>query len=130
MRSFIFAITLTLLLGGFTFASAQTDTVRVRINRDAMARKGRVNIRFVALVEDSRCPRDVQCIQAGNARIRVRVTRGGRSQVLVLDTDLRGNRPDVFAGHEFRLVSLTPEPASNIRINPNGYVATIEVKRR
>ena len=128
MRSFIFAITLTLLLGGFTFASAQTDTVRVRINNDAMARRGRINIRFVALVEDSRCPRDVQCIHAGNARIRVRVTRGGRSQVLILNTDGQG-RSTTFAGHQFRLVGLTPEPASNIRINRNGYVATIEVSR-
>ncbi len=32
---------------------------------------------FLEVVEDSRCPRDVQCIQAGRAVVRVRVLRDG-----------------------------------------------------
>jgi hypothetical protein len=42
---------------------------------------------------------------------------------------LNTNRPSegaFFAGYRFALTALTPEPASNIRINRNRYAATIE----
>jgi hypothetical protein len=81
------------------------------------------------MVEDSRCPRDVQCIQAGNAQIRISVSRGRRADILTLNTDTR-DRTAEFEGYEFKLVRLTPEPRSNIRINRNAYVATIEITRR
>ena len=130
MRSFILAIAFTLLLGGYTFASAQrTETVRIQVNHAKSVARGRINVRFAKMVEDSRCPKDVQCIQAGNGQIRIRVSRGRRAEVLTLNTNLR-NETASFEGYEFRLVRLTPEPRSNIRINPNGYVATIEVSRQ
>lgn len=130
MRSFIFAIAFTLILGGLTFASAhRTETVRIRVDQQKNVARGRINVRFVKMVEDSRCPRDVQCIQAGNAQIRIRVSRGRRADILTLNTDTR-DRIAEFEGYEFKLVRLTPEPRSNIRINRNAYVATIEITRR
>src|SRR4051812_20006945 len=33
-------------------------------------------VRFTAMIEDSRCPADVRCIQAGRARVRLEVTQG------------------------------------------------------
>ncbi len=104
------------------------SSVTVRIGREKTTARGAVRIRFVEMVQDSRCPRDVQCIQAGNASVRIRVSRNGRSEVLVLNT----NRPSdktTFAGYVFALTALTPEPASNIRINRSGYVATITITR-
>jgi hypothetical protein len=71
----------------------------------------------------------VQCIQAGNARVRIRVARGRRASVLTLNSNLP-NPSATFEGYEFKLVGLTPEPRSNIRINPSGYVAQIEVTKR
>jgi len=130
MRSFIFAIAFTLLFSGFTLAAAQrTETFRVRVNHGKNAARGRINVRFLKMIEDSRCPRDVQCIQAGNAKIRIRVSKGRRAEILTLNTDRR-NDVATFGGYEFRLTALTPEPRSNIRINPNGYVATIEVTKQ
>ena len=130
MRSFILVTAFTLLFSGFTFASTQrTETVRVQVNHAKNVARGRINVRFTKMIEDSRCPRDVQCIQAGQAKIRVRVSRGRRADVLTLSTDPR-NGVASFGGYEFRLTALTPEPRSNIRINPNGYVATIEVTKQ
>src|SRR4051794_21456598 len=130
MRSFILTIAATLILGGFTFAEAQaTETVKLKINHQRNVASGRISVRFVKMEEDSRCPRDVQCIQAGNAKVRVRVSRGRKAEVLTLSTDARNDMAS-FEGYEFRLVGLTPEPRSNIRINPDGYVATLEVSKR
>ena len=49
---------------------------------------GNTRARFTAVVEDSRCPAGVQCIQAGRARVRLEVARGSRPPVSIeLGTD-------------------------------------------
>lgn len=129
MRSFLLSTAMMLLLGVSAFAVSQSsETVKVKVNHSKNVAHGRINVRFATMVEDSRCPQDVQCIQAGNASVRVRVSRGKRAEVLTLSTDERKGIAK-FEGYEFKLVGLTPEPRSNIRINPSGYVATIEITK-
>ena len=104
----------------------RTNEVQVQINK-AVTAKG-LKIEFVELVEDSRCPADVQCVWAGNAKIKVRVTKNGKSQVLELEMVTKGMKPN-FGNYRLTLKGLSPELRSNVRINRNGYVATIEVKK-
>jgi hypothetical protein len=109
-------------------AARRSETMRVQINKEKRFPKSKLSVRFVELIEDSRCPTDTTCIWAGNAKIKIRVSKNGRSQELTLDT----NGPHQAAtaeGYSIKLISLTPEPRSNIRINRNGYVATFEVAR-
>ena len=114
--------------GSFTAVSAkQPERILVKINGSATA-KGGIKIKFVELVEDSRCPTDTNCIWAGNAKIKVRITKNGRSKDLEMNTGL-DPKEVFFAGYSFKLVGLTPQPRSDIRINRNGYVAKIEVQR-
>jgi len=46
-----------------------------------------VTVTPLRVLEDSRCPHGVQCVQAGTVRLAVRITRGSNSRepVLVLD---------------------------------------------
>ena len=104
------------------------QTVTVRVGQEKLAPRSKIRIKFLEMIEDSRCPRDVNCIQAGNARIRVRVSGSGRARELILDTSDR-TRPASYGGYELTVRTLTPEPRSNIRINRNGYIATISVSR-
>ncbi|MEO8573995.1 MAG: hypothetical protein ABI481_08490 [Pyrinomonadaceae bacterium] len=109
-------------------AAKRAETMRVQINKEKRVAKGKVSIHFTELIEDSRCPTDTNCVWAGNAKIKIRVTGYGRSQDLTMDT----NGPHQGAnaeGYSIKLVSLTPAPRSNIRINRNGYVATFEVSK-
>lgn len=106
-------------------AAGRGETLRVQINKEKRFPKNKLTVRFVELVEDSRCPTDTNCIWAGNAKIKVRVSKNGRSHELTLDTN--GPKSSATAeGYSIKLVGLTPEPRSNIRINRNGYVATFE----
>ena len=106
-------------------AAKRAETLRVQINKEKSFAKAKLTVRFVELVEDSRCPTDTQCVWAGNAKIKIRVTMNGRSQDLTLDTN--GPKQAATAiGYTIRLIGLTPEPRSNVRINRNGYVATFE----
>ncbi len=65
------------------------------------------------LVSDSRCPVDVQCIQAGTVEVRVRV--GSSTEVVRLA------EPHVVAGGTITLVKVTPDMRSTARIAPSGY---------
>lgn len=107
------------------FAKRQQD-VKVQINKSVTSNG--IKIEFVEMVEDSRCPADAQCVWAGNAKIKVKVTKNGKSQVLDLEMVTKGMKPN-YGDYLLTLNGLTPEPRSNIRINRNGYVATIGVKK-
>jgi hypothetical protein len=105
----------------------RANEVQVQINKEVTATGG-LKIAFIELVEDSRCPADVQCVWAGNAKIKVRVTKNGKSQLLELEMVTKGMKPN-FGNYRLTLKALSPELRSNVRINRNGYVATIEVKK-
>ncbi len=72
---------------------------------------GELDIYLEEVIEDSRCPSDVSCIQAGTVRVRGRVVSGGQTiaRTFVL------NEPIVTLGKTIELVSVTP--ATNTKIN-------------
>jgi len=129
MKGLILSLLMVLALSVMPADAAKKgETVRVQINKEKRTAKGKVSIRFTDLVEDSRCPTDTNCVWAGNAKIKIRVSGYGRSQELTLDTN--GPHQGATAeGYSIKLVSLTPAPRSNVRINRNGYVATFELAK-
>lgn len=129
MKGLILSLMMFLAVGALPAeAAGRAETMRVQINKEKRVAKGKVSIRFVELIEDSRCPADTNCVWAGNAKIKVRVSGFGRTQDLTMDTN--GPHQGASAeGYSIKLVSLTPAPRSNVRINRNGYVATFEVVR-
>ena len=126
MKGLILSLMMLLALGVLPATAAKRpETMRVQINKEKRFPRSRLSVRFVELVEDSRCPTDTNCIWAGNAKIKIRVTANGRSQELTLDTNGQ-HQAATAEGYSIKLISLTPAPRSNIRINRNGYVATFE----
>jgi hypothetical protein len=59
----------------------------------------------VELLEDSRCPADVQCVQAGRVRVRVAVHLGAGDRTL----DLTLGEPVQVADGALELVGVQPE---------------------
>jgi len=126
MKLFFLSIFAFLLLGSVSVVSAKQ--VQVQINSET--RINGLRIKFIDMIEDSRCPRDTQCIWAGNAKIKIGLSSSGRSKKQVeLNTGLKP-QSIVFGGYEIKLIKLTPVPASNIRIRKDGYVATFSVLRK
>jgi hypothetical protein len=118
---------LMLAAGAMPAVAKRADDVEVQINKQVTAADG-LKIAFVELVEDSRCPTDVDCIWAGNAKIKVRVTKNGRSKLLLLEMVTKGMAPN-FGNYRLKLKDLTPKLRSNVRINRNAYVARIGVTK-
>lgn len=65
--------------------------------------------------EDSRCPTSVQCIQAGNVRLSVRI--GGRATHILT----RGQPSGIDSGAWLILCDVVPYPARPGRIRPEAY---------
>ena len=129
MKGLLATLIFTLVLGVLPVTAARaTETIRVQINTQKRAPKSRLTIRFLELIEDSRCPVDTNCVWAGNATIKVRVSRNGRNRDLTLETNGQNNSVKAH-GYSIKFVALTPVPRSNIRINRNGYVATLAITR-
>jgi len=130
MKNLVLSLILTLAFGSLLPAEAQTkQRINILVGKQKQASRSRLTIKFVSLIEDSRCPEGTNCIQAGNATIKVMVSkRGGESKTFELNTNL-GPKGDTFEGYAINLVSLTPTPKDNIRINRNGYTAIFTVSR-
>ncbi len=118
------------LFGSFNFVSARTkQQVKVLINRQKAVPGSKLTIKFASLVEDSRCPVETNCIDAGNAQIMIKVSKSnGAAQTFELNTN-SAPQSVIFAGYKIKLTDLNLEPATNIRINRNGYTATLVVSK-
>ena len=79
----------------------------------------------IALVEDSRCPQDVQCIQAGTVKVSVKFEYGAlsRTQTFAL------NEPVTIAGITGTLIDVSPEKESGTALTGSDYIFTFEVHR-
>jgi hypothetical protein len=129
MKKIFLGLILALIFGGALTVSAQnTQQVSLQVNKQKSAMRDRLRIKFVS-VEDSRCPKDVNCIWAGNAKVTIKVTnRKGETKTFDLNTNLQG-RSAKFDGYEIALGNVSPYPSSNIRINPNGYTASFTITK-
>ena len=130
MKGFIVVLMFLFLLGAAPADAAnKPESIKVQVNREKRSPRSNLSIRFVELIEDSRCPTDTNCIWAGNGKIRVSIKRGNRpAKVFEMDTN-GPNKTVTHSGYRITLSDLTPHPASNIRINRNGYVATLQIEK-
>ena len=83
-------------------------------------------VTFDAVTEDSRCPTDVVCVWAGNARVSLRVTAAGTDSTIALNTGLEPHSATV---NRFRLElrGLVPAPRAGNPTPPDAYRATLRV---
>ncbi len=127
---FTIAVMAVVFASGPSVAIArQPQPLKVQIGQEKKAPGSGLRIKFVELVEDSRCPENTNCIWAGNAKIKVRVAKNGRSKVLELDTMPMSKEPVRFGSYILKLVKLTPAPREGARLNRNAYEASIAIAK-
>jgi len=126
MRAFLF--TLTILFAG-TFVPAQgVEQLELKNGEQKTTKTGRVTIKFLELIEDSRCPADVNCVWAGVARIKVRLSKNGKSADFELNTN-QTDKPAVFRGLSVALKDLKPRQSTTSKYSPSAYSALLTVSR-
>ena len=127
----ILALVLTFAFGGLMSAQAQParQQQKIQINKQKKFSRSDLTIRFVEVVEDSRCPENARCVWAGNAKIKIEVkSKGAASQTIELNTN--GNDKSArYNGLLIELIDVSPAKKTNAPIKKNAYVATIAVSR-
>jgi len=121
-------LTFAVLLN-FTFASAQTpEQIAIRNGEQKVTNTGRITIKFLELIEDSRCPADVNCVWAGIAKIKVQLNKNGKAAIVELNT--QNERSTVFQGHTVTLTDLQPRQSTTSKYSPSAYSATLTVTKK
>lgn len=96
------------LVGCAAFGPAAPPPAQGPVHLGEMAAVDGPRVRPDGLIEDSRCPSDVQCIQAGRLVLRVTVLGGGWSKQM----DLTLGVPALVADGMLTLVDATPVPVA------------------
>ena len=86
-------------------------------------------VRFDRVVQDSRCPTDVACIQAGEATISITVRQPGKMQSYLLHTSGPGPLAVTHDGVTISLEELAPRPVSSRATPARMYRATLRASR-
>jgi hypothetical protein len=85
-----------------------------------------MSVRFVGVTEDSRCPRDVTCIWAGEVKILLEIHESGKA---ASPMDILEGGSAAAGAYRVTLVRVEPQPTSTARIAAQDYRATLKIDR-
>jgi hypothetical protein len=134
MNLFVSFLLLFLMTG---WIEPSTKVKRAQLGREFTLRVGEqvlitdagLKISFSLVHEDSRCPKGVTCIWAGNGKVSMKVSRNGAKPVDVeLNTNLEP-KEHRFQDYNIKLVGLNPYPQKDVKIKRGQYVATLIVTK-
>jgi hypothetical protein len=130
------AILSLLLVFTTALSQASSDVKQVASNQEFEIKVGEkvsvegLKLSFTAVAEDSRCPKGVDCIWAGNGKIILKVSKAGRrASSINLNTGIEPKHK-LYYGYDIKLVSLNPYPQKGEKIKRGDYVATLVVNRK
>jgi hypothetical protein len=104
----------------------QGQSVRVEARLGADVHVQGETLTVTRIVEDSRCPVDVQCIQPGTLRAEGTVVGGmGRGHVL-----FELGKTSTSEAHSFTLLEVRPLPRANEPLEVEDYIFLFDVTRR
>jgi hypothetical protein len=81
-------------------------------------------VTFESVAEDSRCPADVVCVWAGNARVRLRVGEAGRDTTVAVNTSIEPRAIQV-GKVKLELKDVTPVPHAGSKTPADSYRVTL-----
>jgi len=125
------AILTCLALAGCAGAASQTQAAEPAIEvtlapgETAPVKSAGMKVRFVAVTEDSRCPRDTTCIWAGEVKVQIEIVR--LTRVNSVEIPAGGNT--VAGDYRVSVVRVEPQPTSTAPIAPQDYRATFKIEK-
>ena len=101
----------------------------IRNGQEVTIKGEKLRIAFRNVAGDSRCPNGVTCVWAGNAAIKIEVSKKNKNfEGATLNTTV-GPKELVYKGFKIKLVSLNPHPTAGVSIDPKEYNATMIASR-
>lgn len=107
-----------------TISAPPPDTIQMAPGQTTQV--GALQIRFVSVAGDSRCPTDVLCVWSGDAIARIELSEPPAAAV-PHDLHTLDLKPAVHGGYQVELVRLDPLPLSTQAIHPEDYRLFVRV---
>ena len=105
---------------------------KLKVGQETVVKGEDLALHFQAVTEDSRCPKSVQCVQAGQAKVAVVARRKGTDSpalTLTLNPPQAQNQI-VYEGYTIQLKALNPYPETpDKKIEQKDYEATLVVAK-
>lgn len=128
MKKFIIITTITLLTAMATLAK-DPETFNVRIGQHKATTAGKITVKFIEVLEDSRCPPNVTCIWAGNAKVKISVRKGRKAaKTFELNSGL-DPKTLVFEGYDISFVDLSKIPNDDSKLQLVYNTLTLSVSK-
>lgn len=128
MKKILLLSLLILGISGISLAKAE-ESVKVAIGKTKTADRGKVSIKFISVVEDSRCPMNARCVWAGNAKIKVSVSVGRRrAEVVELNSNMQPQTVTV-QGYRLTLQDLNPQKGQPANWPKGPVKATVSIEK-
>lgn len=125
----LLAIFTAFVFGAVQTANAQSEQKEtIKFGKQKKFSASKLTVKFLSIVEDSRCPQNVQCIQAGNARIKVEISNGTTKEVFEMNTTI-GPKGASFSGFAIYLDELAPMTKKNVKIKQKDYKGKFRIVR-
>jgi hypothetical protein len=127
------ALLAVILIGVLTACkpSPLTGEVVLKPGQSAGNASQSVEVTFVEILEDSRCPADAMCVWQGNVKVLIEVGYGTEVQqyTLTLGEMLEGDVNSITVGeYTITLVQVDPYPLASQPTDPADYRVTLEIK--
>jgi len=85
-----------------------------------------MQVTFVAVTEDSRCPKDVTCVWAGEVKVKLTVKLGSSAPV---KREVLEGRAAIVEPYRLTVTRVLPEPLSDKKPQPSDYRINLIVVR-
>ncbi|MGO3182443.1 MAG: hypothetical protein ACTIJ9_06385 [Aequorivita sp.] len=137
MKNSLLAI--IVLFSSFAFGQEEipeTPKIGIKVPKGETVVLNDVSIKFLEVVEDSRCPEDVDCIWAGRAIVKVAVVANGKTTEKTMifgavKTDEEKNT-NLYNSQNFDIngLKLAPYPTSKSSGKDTGYTLLISKEKK
>lgn len=105
---------------------------KLKINQTSSLESGSIQVKFLNVTADSRCPSDVKCVWEGEVRILVNIIKGNQDLGdfnLITRSGDKDLSIQVFDGHSIKIVKVEPYPTSGKKIPLSDYVTTLVISK-
>jgi hypothetical protein len=135
LRRFCFLLSLALgiaLLSGCSSAlkAFPGSEFTLSMGQNARIASESMEIKFIAVTEDSRCPKNVQCIQAGKVSCDVEISKDGtKGNILLTQTGLTDNSGEYTYPNYAIVFDVSPYPEAGKQISSGDYRLSLTVSK-
>jgi hypothetical protein len=107
------------------------NSFSLKVNQVAFIESENLELKFLGVKKDSRCPTETQCIWTGLVEIIIKVKKNDQNIDLILIDrgDNNNSKTKVFDNYFVKLIEVIPYPPKNQTINTEDYSARLVVSR-